>query len=222
MYVYYGLWARKYICVIFKPKPMRFLLLFSILLILNSCQQEPEKLIPIKVCPNVDLQEGNVIGLIEYDIIKEFYEASFGTFSTPHIEQTSKIAEKYDFESLVVCLEKESVDIDSIIVKNYVDKNESSFVWGFSSEHEIPFISSNELDCLFLDNEFGWESYRAKYEDSWGFVSVGRPVVFNNNTSAIFMFCNNFGVKCSSENIAIMEKEGNKWMLKQTITISSI
>ena len=178
-----------------------------LMLILISCSEE-------ELCPKQPLEKGTVTNQDEYTIIETVINAQFQNAGFMHISQGPLRNAKS--ENLLNHLSNSMIKFDSSDVEQYLSINNSAFIWDDQISGSFELINKDEMSCHFEPGNGGWTSYFAKYKNSEGVLSFARPYI-NEDGEAFLEFEMTCGWECGYGFIAILEKVGQFWVLKETI-----
>jgi hypothetical protein len=173
----------------------------------------PEK--PIDLCLNSSLVSGSISNPEEYRIIQAIIKYNYIDDNLIHVAQQShSVSDPSIFERFFI---SEEIDLQPETIEEYISLNSSSFFWGDLFEEEQELISVEELDCLFENNDDGWEAYYSKYENAEGYLNFGRPIQEGNRAIVTFTLSCNY--LCGSGRTVILTKVNEEWTVQNQIGV---
>ncbi len=178
------------------------ILLLSILL-LSACNNDD-------LCSDFELAESSIDVQEEYLIVDVILDDLYSHEDLIHISQlshsTSGSLDLSDYFTNV------TVEFDADKVVDYLMLNNSNHIWGDSFSMERSLINEEELNCILGVNFHDWDEYYSKFENSAGFLIIGRPILDGNRAIVAFdYFC---GGTCGSGQTLILIKENGKWKVE--------
>ncbi len=189
-----------------------FFLFFGLLLF--TCNQNNEETIILKECENYALHQGTISDIEEYEIIEAVIEAYLsGRSGNPFvhvIDKTNKLLG--DALGIKDYLEINQFSIESEVIDHYVLINDNLNYWD-QQLLNTSLISHLELDCFFLNNRYGTESYLAKYPDSIGQLEFSRPGISNDGRAFV-----EFWHSAGQGVLATLVLEEGVWIVQNLIT----
>ena len=191
---------------------MKYLVVLLIPILFSACQNTSP--IPIRQCPDVALKTGDIDVQDEYAIVEAILTEYYSDNDFVHIVQESDDGGQADI--IFAYLDQYQISFDSATVESYAQKNDSVFYWKDQFNSAVRLFPLEEHQCLFKGNQYGWQSYYAKYSLSNGFLEFARPAI-NGNNEAILEYSRNCGNLCGYGYIVILKKEGGTWVVKHRI-----
>lgn len=191
----------------------KLLSILGFIIIISSCEQKTE----VTFCNKIPLETATVENEIEYQIINAILEKYY--YPGKNILQVNQETDSTwktidDFKEF---FEQEKIDYDLTYLTDYVSKNDTSYFLSKSLlNSSVQLISQEELDCLFSNDETGWEKYYHKYPKLKGFFSFSRPGINTLGNKAIIEYYWAGDYLAAMWYIVILEKSGNDWNVVQS------
>ncbi len=181
-------------------------ILFVLLLI--SCKEREE----IEMCSNFQLEDANLTDDLEYEIINTIIDSIYSNVKCMHILQQTD-SSIWDIKRR---LENKNVEIASLMLQDYKDKNNKSYLLSDKfSQKNIKLISNDELRCIFSDTDAfaSWRNYYKKYNNSFGYCRFNRPGFNTNKNKAIIEYGWRAGADVGEGYVVVLEKLNDRWVI---------
>ncbi len=201
-----------------KTKTLPFILFILFCLFSISCNNDDndESVITIKECLGFEVEEGTILDEMEYQIIDAVIENNLSTFQfLPIVDKPADIFIGSTILQIEEFLFIQDITLELELIDNYLEINGTPSTWKANFERG-ELKSSEELKCLFFNNEFPCESFEAKYPTGRGFFSFTRPAFLDEDT-AIVEFSINFCDGGRGE-LAILKFENDRWVVDNLIS----
>ena len=176
-------------------------------MILVACNTVEEQ------CSNFSLADGNISNQEEYLIIEavinEYEESDVIRIvqETHYFTDTAQFS--WHFRSIELNFEPEKIE-------EYKTLNSTPSIWGELFEDPNDIISEEELECLIESNN--WSGYYDKYDNSSGYLKIGRPIQIGND-EALVTYEFRCGGLCSSGYTVTLKKENDKWEVDKHLLV---
>lgn len=101
------------------------------------------------------------------------------------------------------------------------NRESTSIKFKISSELDISFLSTYNLDSLFNENtaKENWTRFNNLYEDYDGFIAVSRIGYNDTKDQAVLLLEHHCGASCGTGKFISLIKTLNKWSVESTLTI---
>ena len=160
----------------------------------------------MNLCLDFELEE-NVISSEEEYLIIEALSQRFDDFEVFLDQKTDVISDSR-------LLTSDVVEVDPLLVERYIEVNSQPSFWGENLSMRFDLIPDEEIACLF-ENYF-WDDFYAKYPDSEGIISFGRPVI-NDNGEALVITSYSCNTLCGGGSSLTLVKENGIWVIDEVI-----
>ena len=193
----------------------RLSLLALLTLLFSACDSSedlPIDMLPVEpesagnLCLDFELEE-NVISSEEEYLIIEALSQRFDDFEVFLDQKTDVISDSR-------LLTSDIVEVDPLLVERYTEVNSQPSFWGANLSMRFDLIPDEEITCLF-ENYF-WDDFYAKYPDSKGIISFGRPVI-NDNGEALVITSYSCNTLCGGGSSLTLVKENDIWVVDEVI-----
>lgn len=115
-------------------------------------------------------------------------------------------------------LANESIEYDSLILTNYLERNDSNYFLADSCMLSFVHpINHEEVNCLFSYENSGWEKYYQKYPNSTGILFFSRPGFNELKNHAIIEYCRVWDYLGAEWYIVLLDRINGKWIVTQHI-----
>lgn len=186
----------------------KLIYLLFCLLILACSKTETQS-----TCEDVALANPSTTMVNEQDY--KIYEAIRTKFyhDTDFLHINQKIAKKVEFGYLLDEEWLEGFGLDSLLVINYIEKNQEDFFLEPVFEAPFHLIHPDEEACFFDLGGNGWAKYYNKYETSSGIIQWHRPGYNEIGTNAFLEYSELCGYLCGYGFIVFLEKVNDEWIV---------
>tara|TARA_B100001248_G_C27305038_1_gene419020 strand:- start:310 stop:918 length:609 start_codon:yes stop_codon:yes gene_type:complete len=101
------------------------------------------------------------------------------------------------------------------------NRESTSIKFKISSELDISFLSTYDLDTLFNENtaKENWAQFNNLYKDYDGFIAISRIGYNDTKDQAVLLLEHHCGASCGTGKFISLIKTQNKWSVESTLTI---
>ena len=101
------------------------------------------------------------------------------------------------------------------------NRESKSIKFKISSELDVSFLSTYELDTLFNENtaKENWARFNNLYKDYDGFIAISRIGYNDTKDQAVLLLEHHCGASCGTGKFISLIKTQNKWSVESTLTI---
>jgi hypothetical protein len=129
--------------------------IFTLILLL-SCEKKSEE----SVCSDIPLETSTFEDSTDYKIINSLIEYFYPTSDFIHVDQKTLSTTSDESDFIIQKLTNENIEIDSMLILNYIEKNKlSNYLSQSLIFNPVKLINSEELTCFINIPETGWEKY---------------------------------------------------------------
>lgn len=116
-----------------------------------------------------------------------------------------------------------SSNLTQDVIEDFEKKNKKTqkLADEFTSEVQVIILNENDQAELFHKSRYGWEKFYKKYPNAVDLTSFSRVGFNREKTQALVYSSNRCGFQCEGEMVAFLEKENDKWIVRQNMGLSA-
>jgi hypothetical protein len=190
-----------------KRIPQILILLF----VLSSCEKKTAE----TYCNGFYLENPTTKDSTDYSVINCILVYYYSNANQMHLNQEMSLnTVTSGVDGIKEKLADENVEYDSLILSNYLERNDTSYFLADSLKvNSIHLINPEEIKCLFSFTGNGWEKYFEKYPKSTGILFFSRPGYNALKNQAIIEYNWGFGYDGAYWYLVILDRINGKWTI---------
>jgi len=181
-------------------------------LVFISCDKKTAE----TTCDDFPLETPTLTKESDYQIINLILENYYSDYQFINIVQKTDDASSSEVDYIKVALIGQNIEYDSLSLLDYSEKNTFAYYLSYGLMiGSVQLINPMELDCIFSNQDYGWEKYYQKYPESNGYFSFSRPGFNQEGNEAIIEYGWFGGPLAAEGHLIILEKTDGSWKIVQ-------
>jgi hypothetical protein len=187
-----------------------FFLPLLLALFISGCNKKNAE----TICDDFLLETPTLTNESDYQIINLILENYYSDYQLINIVQKTDGTSSLEIDYIKTAFERNDIEYDSLSLIDYSEKNICYYYLSDNFPLEaVQLINPQELNCIFSNQDNGWEKYYQKYPESNGYLSFSRPGFNPEGNQAIIEYAWYGGYLAAEGYLVHLEKTGGSWKI---------